>query len=96
MAHIDHSVFHYLHLHRIPRTSSLTDIVTYVVKVESLVWFRINDNFKFTEGPKHFFKLMQLVKCLPAEMKDIAAKSIPNNSFCFADPALLVTAMLES
>ena len=73
----------------------LLRIVLHVVRVYAPMWFQIKSNPKFTNGPKHLFKLMQLVENIPSPDKDIAKRAVQRNAF-FADPAVILTAMLES
>ena len=74
---------------------SLIRIVLHIVQVYAPMWFIIKCNPKFTNGPKHLFKLMKLVDSIPSQDKEIARKAIQRNAF-FADPAVILTAMLES
>ena len=74
----------------------LIRIVLHIVRVYAPMWFLIKSQPKFTNGPQHLFKLMQLVNNISSQAdKEVAKVAVQRNAY-FADPATVLTAMLES
>ena len=69
-------------------------IATYICQVYAPMWFRIKSNTKFTKGPSHILRLMQLVREEPLEVQIVVKPVIQRNAY-FAEPGIMLTSMLE-
>ncbi|CAH1998449.1 unnamed protein product [Acanthoscelides obtectus] len=72
---------------------SLTILATYVIKVYAPIWFSIKSHSSCKDGSRHFFKLIELSRYLPANLKSIVDPVIQRNSY-FAHPENVLLAML--
>ena len=76
-------------------SSSLIKVVTFIMKVYVPMWFIIKSNPKFTKGPEHMFKQIQLVNQMSPEVQSIVKPVVQRNSY-LAHPSILLCSMLES
>ena len=75
-------------------SSGLRIIVTYICQVYAPMWFLIKAHSKFTQGPSHIFKLIQLVRDQPLEVQAVVKPAIQRSTY-FAEPGIMLTSMLE-
>ena len=75
-------------------SEGLKMIVTYICQVYVPMWFSIKCHSKFTQGPAHLFKLLQLVKGQPTQVQELVKPHIQRNAY-FAEAGIMLTAMLE-
>ena len=69
-------------------------IATYICQVYAPMWFLIKAHSKFTQGPMHILKLIELVRDQPEEVQVIVKPAIQRNAY-FAEPGIMLTSMLE-
>ena len=70
-------------------------IVKYIQQVYSPTWFLVKSQKKFTVGPSHLFNMMKLIKTQSADVQRIAKPVVQRNAY-FAEPGVMLCAMLES
>lgn len=75
-------------------SSSLIEIVRYIMTVYAPIWFKVKKNSSFTEGAKHFFEMMRLSQTLPKRCKTIINKVLHRNAF-FAHPENILISMIH-
>lgn len=74
-------------------SESLKILSTYIVKVYAPVWFHIKLKPSCVDGSRHLFKLIQLSRYLPVELKKIVDPVIQRNGY-FASPENILLGML--
>ena len=74
-------------------SSVLTDLVQYIMNVYIPVWFSVKKHSNFTEGARHFFKLLNFSRNLTKRVRDVVNKVLQRNAF-FAHPENILIAML--
>ena len=74
-------------------SSVLTDLVQYIMNVYIPVWFSVKKHNNFTEGARHFFKLLNFSRNLTKRIRDVVNKVLQRNAF-FAHPENILIAML--
>ena len=75
-------------------SSGLKMIVTYICQVYAPMWFLIKAQSKFTKGPSHILKLIQLVRDQPVQVQGVVKPAIQRNAY-FAEPGIMLTSMIE-
>ena len=58
------------------------------------MWFRIKAQSKFTKGPSHVLRLIQLVREQPLEVQAVVKPAVQRNAY-FAEPGIMLTSMME-
>jgi len=75
-------------------SDSLTDLVTYVVKVYAPVWFQIKVFWACSEGARHVWQLIKYSRYLKPELRSIMDEVMQRNGyFCHSENLLLAMAM---
>ena len=77
-----------------PPSSGLKMIVTYICQVYAPMWFLIKAQSKFTNGPSHILKLIQMVRDQPVQVQGVVKPAIQRNAY-FAEPGIMLTSMIE-
>ena len=75
-------------------STGLKMIVTYICQVYAPMWFLIKAQSKFTQGPSHILRLIQLVNDQPLHVQAVVKPAIQRNAY-FAEPGIMLTSMLE-
>lgn len=75
-------------------SSTLVDIVNYIMKVYIPVWFTIKSKPNFSNGAKHFYKMVLSIQELNERTKIIAAKVVNRNAF-FANAENILVGMIS-
>jgi hypothetical protein len=55
--------------------------VNYIIKVYGKLWFYIKSHPKFVDGPKNFFKGIELIRDIPVADQKVVQKSFQENAF---------------
>ena len=58
------------------------------------MWFRIKAQSKFTKGPSHVLRLIQLVRKQPLEVQAVVKLAVQRNAY-FAEPGIMLTSLME-
>lgn len=75
-------------------TSQLKDVAEFVVLVYAPIWFQIKAMPSCVNGPKHFFKMIQLTRYLKYSYKDVIDKVLKRNAY-FGHSENLLLAMIS-
>lgn len=82
-----------LYISTVDPTSQLKTLAEFVMKVYATSWFTIKCHPRIIYASQHFFKIVQSIKYLDDELKDIVQSSLQRNAF-MAHPEHILLGML--